>query len=284
MNWISIRPRRLIVEEKQEVLKRILILSILVLAIIFPSLAAAEVFVDWQAGFHITLPDDWQQVPYSTVSAYLRVLEINPITLNFDGALSQKSDKPFFMAPHMFIAHYPVGQLNQRQIDSVLDEMAAASESGKYVEGSLTAPKVQFYEKQPMYDPELKVVAVATFVKAPGADQISLEIRKFYEKGVAVFIAYGPRENYNSIQPIFLNIIKSFSTKDLDKAAPKESLKVVDISQRQLPTAADTESSIDENGGAKGSNTLIYIISAAALLVGVIWLIARKKKPSSGSL
>ncbi|SYZ73879.1 exported hypothetical protein [Candidatus Zixiibacteriota bacterium] len=241
----------------------------------------AGVFVDWQADFYVTYPDDWQQVPYSSVSVYLQSQGIDPKTLNFDGALSQKSDKPFFMGPHMFIAHYPVGRLNQRQIDSVLAEMTAASESGKYVEGSLSAPKVQFYEKQPLYDRAMNAVAVATFLKAPGVDMITLEVRKFYEKGVAVFIGYGPRENYNDIQPIFLNIIKSFSTKDLDKVAPKESLKVVDLANRQMPEPTDLQKAGGgKEGGFGRSSTLILIIVLVIAVIVVAWFLARKKKSS----
>jgi len=46
---------------------------------------------------------------------------------------------------------------------------------------------------------------------------------------------------YNDARPTFLKIMNSFSTKDIDKLASKDSLKVVDLSERELAGYDESE-------------------------------------------
>ncbi|MCX6828895.1 MAG: hypothetical protein NT002_06380 [candidate division Zixibacteria bacterium] len=263
----------------------IFLAMILAAVMVVPSALPGNTFVDWRGGFYVSYPDDWFHVPYSTVDIFLQTQGIDPNRFDFDAVLAKKTDQPFFLEPYVFITLTADWQLDGREIDSALKSISA--QYGKdYVEGSLKTADVVFTFDRPVYDRSLNAVAVVKPITTDVANKISMEIRKFYEKGCAVFLCYAPSEMYESAKPIFISMLNSFSTRDLDKVAPKESLKVVDLSQRKASSAGqiESESDGDDADGSGGNKTIIIsLIVLVVLGAGILSIWANKKKKTADS-
>nr|MBN2277159.1 hypothetical protein [candidate division Zixibacteria bacterium] len=250
----------------------------LICLILMPSFLTAEVFIDWKAGYYVEYPDSWYHVSYRTVNIFLQTQEINPDEFDYDAVLAMKSDKPFFEMPYIFLSFDPAGQLSDRQIDSVVNQLS--KEYGRdYIEGSLTGTDRNFNLGQPVYDRKLRAIAVKGRVSSEYIDKILLEIRRFYDKGVAIFLCYAPKEMYEDVRPDFLSIFNSFSTRDLDKVAPKEEVKIVDVSQRELDDY--DEEDFPEPGtkdlSSSGIILVLIIVLAIILLAAIIFFIFKRK-------
>jgi len=230
--------------------------------------ASAGVFVDWRAGFRITYPDNWQEVDFSEVYDFL---DTQGLRYDFDVVLARKIDKPFFTGAYAFVSYRGIGNLDNSGIDSVL--LSISREYGKmYKTGSLRAVKAQFGGKVPVYDPELGAVATQSRISTPYGEKILLDIRKFYKRGVAEFLCYAHADIYPDMQPVFLDFLSSFSTENLREFASRDSITVVDLSERQGETTATDDD--DSSGGT--SAAVIIVIALAAALAG-IYGIKRKK-------
>lgn len=256
-------------------LKTVTLLAVL----LWPSILAGEVFIDWKAGYYIEYPDDWYQVAYTTVDFFLASQNIDRRQFEYDAVLAQKSEKPFFEMPYAFLSYQPVGQLNSSQIDSVLRTIS--SEYGrKYVEGSLKSGVPKFNLSQPVYDKSLGAVVVKSRVTSEYTDKVLLEMWKFYEKGIAIFFCYAPKEMYNDARPIFLSILNSFSTRDVEKVASEDSVRVVDLSERELAPYDDSD--FPEPGKKTGMSArakrLIFILLLAVIAFGFVSVVVIKRK------
>lgn len=255
-----------------------LILPALIFLLIIPVLSADESFVNWRAGYYVMHPDDWYHVSYRTVNIFLTSQEITSEEFDYDAVLAQKGDKPFFDMPYIFLSHVPVGKFSEAQIDSAVNSIARGY-GRKVVSSTLKEDRV-FNLNQPIYDSDLKTIAVKSRVTSEYTDKILLEITRFYENGIAYFLCYSPRDDYNDARPIFISIMNSFSTKDIDKLAPPDSLKVVDLSEREL--AGYDESEFPEpDSKSTGSNWQRYIFIFLLLIIVfslVKLLVFRKKK------
>jgi hypothetical protein len=263
----------------------IFLAMIIAALLVVPSALTGNTFVDWRGGFYVSYPEDWFHVPYSTVDIFLQTQGVDPSQFDFDAVLAKKTDRPFFQEPYVFITLNADWQLSGREIDSVLKSISA--QYGKdYVEGSLKTADLVFTFNRPVYDRSLNAVAVVRPITTDVANKISMEIRKFYEKGVAVFLCYAPSEMYEANKPIFISMLNSFSTKDLDKVAPKESLKVVDLSQRQSSAAgqAESESGGDGTNTSGGNKTMIILLIVLVVLgAGILSIWVNKKKKTADS-
>jgi hypothetical protein len=250
------------------------------LALLLAALPAwTKVFVNWRAGYYITYPDDWYHVPYSTVNIFLTSQNVSQLEFDYDAVLAQQSDKPFFDVPYLFLTFLPVGELDNRQMDSAVE--AFSREYGRdYTEGSLAQDR-GFNLRRPVYDRSLKAVAVKSRITSETTDKILLEMRKFYEKGIAIFLFYAPKDLYNAARPKFITIFNSFSTSDLEAAAPRDSIKIVDPSQRDLNQYNESEFPEPGQKQEEGENPkkIVYVIILVALVAAVItyFIITRRK-------
>jgi len=251
--------------------------------LMIPSILSADVFVDWRAGYHVTYPDDWYHVPYSDVSIFLIEQNITPAEFDYDAVLARKTEGEFHSGPYIFLTFQPVGQLKDKQIDSVLKFIS--NEYGlSHNEEPITAPGMVFGLSRPVYDKSLNAVAVKTRVTSEFTDKYVLEMWKFYEKGIALFLCYASKEMYNDAQPIFINIFKSFSTKDLDKVAPRDSAKIVDASERTMPSSYGDDSSIPggEKGLSESTRRALFVVLLLVIMAVLLRVFIFKKKKTVG--
>ncbi|MFH2035465.1 MAG: hypothetical protein ABIJ45_03605 [Candidatus Zixiibacteriota bacterium] len=258
-------------------MKKVLVLSFLILVIFIP-LKAEENFVNWAAGYYITMPDDWYHVPYSTVNIFLETQNVDHTVFEYDAVIAPRSDQPFFTGAYVFVIHHPAEELTSGQIDSVLLEVANDYQK-RPKNASLKSTNQTLQLDEPIYDKELKTVFTKSRVSSEYADKYLLEVRKFYKKGVAIFLCYSPKELYNDLQPVFLNIVNSMKTDNLEAAAPPESAQIIDVKDKDLPTYDDSE--FPEPGKSEGfsnkKNWLIAIL-IAFIAVSIIRIAVSKKK------
>ncbi|UCD95099.1 MAG: hypothetical protein JSU69_03345, partial [Candidatus Zixiibacteriota bacterium] len=168
----------------------------LILLLFLSATAMAAVFVNWRAGYHVTYPEDWYHVPYRTVNFFLTSQDIYPTDFDYDAVLAKESDDAFYKVPYIFLTFLPTGELKPAQIDSVVQ--ALSEEYGRsYKEGSLTSGDRPFALDMPIYDRSFRAVAVKARITSETTDKYFLEMRKFYEKGIAVFLCYAPKARYN---------------------------------------------------------------------------------------
>jgi hypothetical protein len=247
-----------------------------ILAIV-PAVALGNVFIDWRGGFYVTFPDNWFHVPYNSVNIFLQTQNVDLSQFDYDAVLSLKTDKPFFVGPYIFITMQEVGELSSRQIDSVVKSMAEYY--GKpFVEGSLRKNDIVFHYDQVIYDKETKTAAIASVIRSEYGEKNSLEIRKFFENGIALFLCYSPTDIYTAHKPTFLDIANSLATKDLDKMAPKENLKVVDLSQRKEAISDETRGGSSPDEQSASDRNLLYIILPIAVILILALVAIRKMK------
>jgi hypothetical protein len=258
--------------------KRIFLLLIACGLFIIPSIIQAETFVNWRAKYYINYPDDWYQVSYGTVNFFLTTQDIDPNKFEYDAVLAKSDDEPFFNVPYVFLHFQQVGELNNKQIDSVLEDLSDEY-SNPYTRESLKDANRRFSLSHPIYDKSLKAVAIKSRITTEITDKYLLEIRKFFPEGVAVFLCYSPTEMYEEAKPVFLGILHSFSIENLDSAASKDSFKIVDLSDREALTydAADFPDPNSEEGMSDQSRRIIYILILAVIVIGVLGIIFKKR-------
>jgi hypothetical protein len=242
-------------------------------------ISASEIFVNWRAGYYVEMPDDWYHVPYSTVNIFLQTQDVNSYLFDYDAVIAWDNGKPFFESAYIFLVFHETGQLNETQIDSVLKVVESDYET-KVTEGSLESGSKTFRLKKPVYDKSRYMVAVKDRITSEHADKYMMEIRKFYEKGVAVFLCYAYKEFYNDVQPIFVDIVNSLSTEDLESVAPRDSIQVVDVTDKELTKYSDEDRpSPGSDEGLSGSmKTWFSSILVALVVVLIVRIIIRKKK------
>jgi hypothetical protein len=250
----------------------------LILILLMPAVLFGKAFVNWRAGYHITYPDDWHHVPYRTVNIFLASQDVSKAEFDYDAVLAMESDKPFFEVPYIFISTEPVGPLSNSQIDSVLKSISKEYGS-EYFEGSLKND-IKFSLSRPVYDKSLRAFAVKSRMTSEFTDKILLEMRRFYDGGIAIFLCYSPKEMYLDARPALITMLNSFSTENLEKAVPKDSLKIVDLSERELSTYDDSD--IPEAGRSKGlsdkTRRIIFIILLVAFILVLIGFVIKKRR------
>ena len=250
---------------------------VLIIFMVTPALMADEPFVNWRAGYYVMHPDNWYHVPYRTVNIFLTSQEVRVDEFDYDAVLAMEADKPFFEVPYIFLSHAPTGKPTQAQIDSVLTKISR--DYGRKVVHSTLRQDRNFNLNQPIYDEEIQAVAVKSRVTSEHADKMLLDITRFHDSGVVFMICYSPKEMYKEARPVFLDIMNSFSTDDLEKVAPRDSFQVVDLSERELEEYDESQFPDPEDKPA-GINVQRYIFGFLLLIIifGLLRLFVFKKK------
>ena len=207
-------------------MKRFVIIFLIVI-VLASSMIAEETFINWSAEYYISIPDSWYHVPYNTVKIFLQIQEVDWQVFEYDAVIAERTGKPFFDGTYIFMIHQQIGEPNDQQIDSVLQEISDDYNS-KVRNGILDSGNKKFSLNMPIYDKSRKMAAVKSRITSEVTDKYMLEFRKFYKKGVAIFLCYAPKDLYNASQPTFIDIVNSFSDEDLEKVAPQDSFQVVD--------------------------------------------------------
>jgi len=238
------------------------ILSTILLAILIASLAApallAKSYVSLKGGFHIQIPDNWSQLDYKTVDAFLYRNRADRATMDYEAAFTVDDLVPFYASSYLILDVDTTGDFSNKQIDSVLDVLAATfDEKVKYA--PVSDLMLNLKSNAPTYDEEHRVVTIVNDVSMPDqSPKKNLLVMKFYNRGIASFYFYSPDSLFADSREMFLRVANSLSTENVEAALPKEKIKIVDVASNQ------DESSPVGTYAALGCSVAVILIIVAA--------------------
>lgn len=243
------------------------IFAVMAVTLLGSGTVSAANYVSWAGGFHIVIPDGWEQVDYQTVDAFLISNQAGRDVLNYDAVFAPSVSAPFFVGNYLIVTVDTVGQLSKSQIDSVLGVMGATfGQDVKYF------PVADFLadmkSNTPNYDSEQKLATVVNDIVH--RDQVTKKMMlmtKFYEKGLATFYFYSPDSLFEQSKHVVSEIVQSFSTVNLDAAAGKSDLRIADVE-----VGGD---SADDGDGSIWPSSWVPFMGIIIILIAVI---ARKRR------
>jgi hypothetical protein len=243
------------------------IIWLLLFTIVLAASGAAETqtYVSLKGGFYIAYPDDWAQVDYWLVDAYLLGKKMDTAVLDYEAAFAFKDAPQFFSNDYLILTVDTVGELKDWQIDSVLIELFRSF--GRRVRHSPTGDFLANLEPNlPNYDTLTKTVTILNELAEQQVLKKNLLLMRFYNKGIATFYFYSPDSLFETSKFLFERIAASLSTENIEDALPKEQLKVADLEDAE---------SVNEDDNKKLKKIYLYI--GAALVLLIVILIRRLK-------
>lgn len=215
------------------------------------------------AHFTISYSDDWYQVPYGAVAQFLEMQEVTDSTFNYSAVLAARENQRFYLGPYIFILFEPAGKLDKDQMELALN--AVSAEYGQpYVTDLIDNRVGKFEDNQPVFDSTLNTIVTKSTVRFAGNDRTLLEIKKFYEEGVAIFLCYSPADLYAANEVTYLDILRSFKYVPEGNYAGENKPKIVDVATRTQDT--------DDSWGS----TLSYILGIVLIILVVLFWKRRK--------
>jgi hypothetical protein len=232
-----------------------------------PSVHGAKTYVSLNGGFYIEYPDDWYQVDYLTFEAYLVEMGAEVSSFDYEAVFAQDRPGMFDQHAYLILAVDTIGALTEQQRDSVLQDMNTMfDEDIQYAPtgSSIAALKTG----EPVYDRETQTVSVLNdIVDAGQVVKKNVYVMKFYDRGIANFFFYAPDSVYAEVQPVFQEIVSSFSTENVRERLKEENVRLADADR------------VTGNDGAPTFMALLpYIVLILAILFIVVRFISRKKK------
>ncbi len=255
---------------------RLIVLSILLIVLMGISVQAeSKRYISFNGEFYFDYPEDWIQLDYRLVDHFLQLNKAGKTTLDYEAAFCPLVYDPFWSGPYFICSIDTVGDLSDKQIDSVLNNLSRSFGVGiKYfpVADFMTDLK----SNAPSYDSDKKVITIINDIyEKQELLKRHLYAMKFYEKGIATFYFYAPDSIFDSSTKTFNDVLHSFTSGDIDSILPKEKLEVADIDVDDI----DKESI--EVDGDNSTNTGTNVAVFAGLIVVLIIVLRRFKKKNS---
>lgn len=242
------------------------------------SAVSAKNYVSFDGKFYITYPDDWQQVDYNTVDAYLTQFGASQKSLQYEAVFAPAASDPFFAGSYLILNVDTIGELDQQSIDSVLAELRSVFGRGiKYF--PVRELKHDLKSRSPVYDAQNKTVAILNDIVQDGYPPMkNLMMMKFYEHGIASFYFYTRDSLYDQSRDMFFQIVQSLSTENIEDALEKETITIARVEDRELKTS---DLANEEKTGKKSSSGLNIAIFVALIVVIVLATRRKRKKANS---
>lgn len=256
---------------KKPILNLLAVFTLIILTGFLSALTvSAENYVSYEGKFYITIPDDWTQVDYRTVDAFLTRNQASTETFQYEAVFAPKTSLPFFANDYLILNVDPVGEMSQESIDSVLTELKKIfGKSIKY--DPVSNLMADLKSSTPVYDEKTKTVSILNRIVEKGQPvKKNLLVMKFYDQGIASFYFYSPDSLYEQSRQVLLDILNSFSTENYKDAAPKENLKIADVDKRDY----EAENPVRKTASGNNKNLLFWAVAAVLIFI----IIARRKK------
>jgi len=229
-------------------------------AVLSTTVMAEQHYVSLGGSFSIAYPDDWAQVDYRLVDTYLLQNKAGKPIFDYEAVFAMKDAPQFYSSDYLILTIDTVGELNEGQIDSVLNELSRSF--GKKVKYFPVSDFVaDLKSNTPSYDPETKTVTILNEIMNENQPlKKNLLMLKFYERGIATFYFYSPDSLFEASKSLFEQIAASFSTKNINALLPKEQLKLADLKDVVQK----------ENSDKKSKNFYLYFGVALVLIILVV--------------
>ena len=180
---------------------RLLVTKLVVLAglicLMGSSVLADSTYVSYNGQFHLTYPDSWGVVNYTTANFYLSGGDPNA-ELDYDAVFAERASPLLYQGQYMVLKVDTCGNLTSSQIDSVMEEQARIHErpiSEVDADDFLTRSdqSVVFVDRENRF--------FSIEAEVPGDEsgpKTNLVVMKFYEVGVAEFHFYAPAREFEA--------------------------------------------------------------------------------------
>ena len=207
--------------------------------------AEAGHYVSLNGGFHVTYPEDWYQVDYRTVDYHLSQGGSKRVIYNYEVALAPKASPQWNAGAYMMLTIDSIPNMTPKQVDSVLQNLSASIDRPVNKNHPGMTFDAGWRPLEVAYWPDQKVGAVSIEPDVTAGDRTrTLVVLKFCPVGTANFYFYAPDTVWEASKAAFAGIMASFSTEDIEKALPNETLRVADPNRlkeepvkKGLPTA-----------------------------------------------
>ncbi|MFH2048283.1 MAG: hypothetical protein ABIJ12_02465 [bacterium] len=255
---------------------RIIFLSmILIILLCISAQAEPKRYISFNGEFYFDYPEDWVQLDPRLVDHFLQLNKAGKTTLDYEAAFCPTVSDPFWSGPYFIVSIDTVGDLSEKQIDSVLNNLSKSFGFGiKYfpVADFMTDLK----SNTPSYDRDQKVITIINDIyEKQKLLKRHLYAMKFYEKGIATFYCYAPDSIFDKSIVIFQDVLQSFKSGDIESVLPKEKLEIADIDE------ADVNKKSFPTDNKESSNTGLNVAIFACLIVAMIIVLRRFKKKNS---
>ncbi len=231
--------------------------------------AEAKNYVSLNGKFYFSYPDDWRQVDYNTVDYYLTKSQASAQTFQYEAVFAPVASAPFHSGPYVIVTIDSIGQLSDRQKDSLVKDLGISLSKAPAMEPfdqSLAEPK----DGVPFFDRSADIAGLFTTINQSGQPlRKSILILKFFNRGVVNFYFFTPDSVYAIVRPIIKSMLTSFSTENLEAATPKESVKIA------------SEDKIKSGSGSTNlgsSERTLWMIVALVFVLVLIVIIRRQSK------
>jgi hypothetical protein len=229
--------------------------------------AEAGHYVSLNGRFHVTYPEDWYQVDYRTVDYHLSQGGSKRVIYNYEVALAPKASPQWNAGAYMMLTIDSIPDMTPRQVDSILQNLSASIDRPVNKNHPGMTFDAGWRPLEVAYWPDQKVGAVSIEPDVKSGDHTrTLVVLKFCPVGTANFYFYAPDSAWEASKAAFAGIMASFSTEDIEKALPKETLKVADASR------------LKEEPVSKGLPKSAVPISGGLIVVLIAIIVARRRR------
>lgn len=247
--------------------KTLAVLAAVLVTVLAAGLVTAENFVSFNGGFYISLPENWYQVDYKTVDFYLFNGEADQESFQYEAVFADLNNVPFHNGAYLILTIEKVGNQSNKQVDSVLNDLADIFNDGKkqFPAGDLTA---DLKEDVPYYNRDSRTVTIVSEIFGEdNAAKKNIWVKKFYDEGIVNFYFYSEDSTFAADKTLFTDIVNSFSTENIENAAPKEKLELADIKSEKK----------SDGGTSKTVPTAVMIVIITVLIITI-----KKKRKKTG--
>jgi len=244
-------------------------ICLMVVLLLAVSAAAPEAknYVNWKGGFWLEFPDDWEKIDYRVVDRYLAASDTSRDIFNYEAVFAPLSPGYFIEDAYLVITFDSTGELNSKQIDSVLTAIAES-----YSTSIQEAPIVRYMSDlipgRPQIDRDRKAVMVLSeMAYQPEAMKKLWLYMQINDVGLISLYFYSQDSTFERNRPVFESIVESLSFENLNEASQQE-LVFTDVTGGGEGSEFDSETGSDENGG-------VGIVPYLALILIVLYLLWR---------
>ncbi len=207
-------------------------------------------YVSLNGGFRVTYPEDWFQVDYRTVDYHLSQGGTKRMQYDYEVALAPKASPQWNAGAYMMLTIDSIPNMTPKQVDSILQNLAASIDRPINRNHLGMTFDAGWRPLEVAYWPDQKIGAVSLEPDVKSGDRTrTLVVLKFCPVGTANFYFYAPDTAWEASRAAFAGIMASFSTEDIEKAFPKETLKVADANRLKEESKGLPKSTIPISGG-----------------------------------
>ncbi|MEE9443417.1 MAG: hypothetical protein V3V99_12200 [candidate division Zixibacteria bacterium] len=264
---------------------RVIIFLLLIVLILAAGVYAGN-YVNWNGGFWLNFPDDWEKVDYRIVDRIFLPTDSTSGTYNYEAVFAPKTS-PYLDDAYVVIAFDSIGTLSKQEADSLLKDISNTYKQDIY-KSRVVDQMSDLIPGQPRLDLNDKsITVISEMAYRPEAMKKLMMHMKLNDIGMVTLYCYSPDSTFESDKAIFDSVIASLSFENLKEAAAQEELKFTDVGK--YDSLDNPSSSLSEEEAAEPVMRFKNWMLAGVIVIiaiGLIWnfvILPRRKKSKEDS-